>query len=92
MYQTALIAWSREQRSFDDRKTRGAIIVREHGCGFATLLALSGPLAGTFWWDGRATCDLILPLSRDRADGAPPVAFDDWILYGSWNLLPPGWG
>lgn len=91
-HEAALATWVRERDAFDDHKTAGAIIAQEHGCGFATLFVLTGPLAGTFWWDGRATCDLILPLSRDHADGAPPVTFEEWVLYGSWNLLPPGWG
>ncbi|MDN3025622.1 hypothetical protein [Streptomyces sp. S.PB5] len=73
-------------------RTAGAVVVQEHGCGFATLLALTGPLAGTLWWDGRATCDLILPLSPDHVRGARPVTFGEWLGRDSWELLPPGWG
>ncbi|NGO75444.1 SMI1/KNR4 family protein [Streptomyces sp. YC504] len=85
-------AWDAECEEFEDRKTAGAVIAQEHGCGFATLLAITGPLAGTMWWDGRATCDLILPLSLDHAGGARPVTFDEWLPRDSWDLLPPGWG
>jgi hypothetical protein len=77
---------------FEDQKTAGSIVIEEHGCGFATLLALSGPLAGTVWWDGRATCDRIVPLSLDHPRGARPVTFGEWLGRSSWDLLPPGWG
>ncbi|MFE9881704.1 SMI1/KNR4 family protein [Streptomyces sp. NPDC005784] len=50
-------AWNTEYWDFDERKTAGSVVAEEHGCGFATLLVITGPLAGTLWWDGRATCD-----------------------------------
>ncbi|MFF6930728.1 SMI1/KNR4 family protein [Streptomyces californicus] len=90
-YARAMTAWDDEAGEFEDRKTAGAVVIKEHGCGFATLLAVTGPLAGTVWWDGRATCDLILPLSLNHATGARPVTFGEWLEHGSWNLLPPGW-
>ncbi|MFG2816594.1 SMI1/KNR4 family protein [Streptomyces sp. NPDC048410] len=85
-------AWDDEADRFEDLKTAGAIVIQEHGCGFSTLLALTGPLSGTVWWDGRATCDRIVPLSLDHPDGARPVHFGEWLNHGSWALLPPGWG
>ncbi|MQY03759.1 SMI1/KNR4 family protein [Actinomadura macrotermitis] len=90
-YAQAWQAWDAEYEVFQDRKTAGAIIAQEHGCGFATLLVLTGPLAGTLWWDGRATCDLIVPLSLDHTNGARPVTFNEWLTRDSWKLLPPGW-
>lgn len=91
-YQAAWRAWDDECGVFEDRKTAGAIVIQEHGCGFATLLALTGPLAGTVWWDGRATCDLIVPLSLDHLRGARPVTFGQWLVRSSQELRPPGWG
>ena len=91
-FYTAWRAWDAECAVAEEHKAAGAIVIEEHGCGFATLLAITGPLAGTFWWDGRATCGEILPLSRDHVGGGRSVCLDEWILYGSWNLLPPGWG
>jgi hypothetical protein len=91
-FMTAWQAWDAECELAEDGKTAGAIEIEDNGCGFATLLAITGPLAGTVWWDGRATCDQIVPLSVDHAAGARPATLDEWLLYGSWNLLPSGWG
>ncbi|WP_336246736.1 SMI1/KNR4 family protein [Streptomyces cupreus] len=91
-YAAAWRAWDDEAGEFEYRKTAGALVAQEHGCGFATLLALTGPLAGTMWWDGRATCDRILPLSLDHVGGARPLTFGEWLERDSWDLLPPGWG
>lgn len=88
----AVSAWDTECEEFEDQKTAGSVVAQEHGCGFATLLVITGPLAGTLWWDGRATCDLIVPLSLDHTGDARPVSFGEWLERGSWNLLPPGWG
>ncbi|GAA0328736.1 hypothetical protein GCM10009540_55710 [Streptomyces turgidiscabies] len=73
-------------------KTAGSVVLQEYGCGFSTLLVLAGPPAGTVWWDGRATCDRIVPLSLDHVDGARPIHFGEWLRHGSWALLPPDWG
>ena len=91
-YRAAWRTWADEADRFEDLKTAGAIVIQEHGCGFSTLLALTGSLAGTVWWDGRATCDRIVPLSLDHAAGARPVRFREWLDHGSWALLPPDWG
>ncbi|MGW7427640.1 SMI1/KNR4 family protein [Streptomyces sp. NPDC054813] len=92
VYRAAWRAWADEADRFEDMKTAGAIFLQEHGCGFSTLLALTGPLAGTVWWDGRATCDRIVPLSLDHFGDAPPIRFKEWVEHGSWALLPPDWG
>ncbi|MFD6879450.1 MULTISPECIES: SMI1/KNR4 family protein [unclassified Streptomyces] len=85
-------AWYQEYEAFQDAKTAGAVVLQEKGCGFKTLPAVAGPLAGTVWWDGRASCDLIVPLSLDHPVGARPVTFGEWLRPGSWQLLPPNWG
>ncbi|MET8755542.1 SMI1/KNR4 family protein [Streptomyces sp. NPDC004667] len=81
-------AWDEECEEFEDRRTAGAMRLQEHGCGFSTLLVVSGPLAGTMWWDGRASCDLIVPLRLDPAGDGPPVTFGQWLGRNSWDLLP----
>ncbi|MFD0359082.1 SMI1/KNR4 family protein [Streptomyces sp. NPDC127110] len=85
-------AWDAECEEFEDGRTAGAMRLQEHGCGFSTLLAVTGPLAGTMWWDGRASCDLIVPLSLDHPGGGRPATFGEWLGRDSWDLLPPGWG
>ncbi|MEU3599771.1 SMI1/KNR4 family protein [Streptomyces sp. NPDC006798] len=74
-FDTAYIAWEREAEAFEAAKTAGAVVLRDGGCGFSTLLAVSGPLAGTMWFDARATCDRILPLKKDAAPGT----FAEWL-------------
>jgi hypothetical protein len=91
-HEAAVASWVRERDAYEDGKTTGAIIAQENGCGFETLLVLVGPLAGTVWWDGRVTCDLIVPLSLDHPGGAQPVTLDEWLLHRSEDLLSADWG
>ncbi|MFD6227716.1 SMI1/KNR4 family protein [Streptomyces sp. NPDC060232] len=94
-YAEAWARWDEEGEGWQDRKTAGAVVLQENGCGFRTLLVLSGPLADTVWWDGRATCDRIVPLSFDHPSGAPPLTFREWRdmgLTGHERLLGPDWG
>ncbi|MEU5161982.1 SMI1/KNR4 family protein [Streptomyces sp. NPDC020875] len=74
-FDTAYLAWEREAEAFEEAKTVGAVVIRDGGCGFSTLLVVSGPLAGTMWFDGRASCDLILPLKKDDRPGT----FAEWL-------------
>ncbi|MEV8319957.1 SMI1/KNR4 family protein [Streptomyces sp. NPDC059900] len=91
-YLAAWRVWDDEAGRFEDWKTAGAVVVQDLGCGFYTLLVLTGPLADTVWWDGRATCGRIVPLSLDHLGGAGPVRFAEWLRHDSWALLPPDWG
>ncbi|MEV5968378.1 SMI1/KNR4 family protein [Streptomyces sp. NPDC051921] len=70
--------WDAECGVLQERKTAGAVYIKEGGCGFSTLLVVTGPHRGEMWFDGRATCDLILPLER----GGRPVSFADWVGQG----------
>ncbi|WP_232838587.1 SMI1/KNR4 family protein [Streptomyces geranii] len=91
-YAAAWRVWADEADAFEELKTAGAVVVQENGCGFSTLLAVTGPLAGTMWWDGRATCGRIVTLSLDHPGGATPVRFGEWLKHGSVALLPSDWG
>ncbi|MGW2278883.1 SMI1/KNR4 family protein [Streptomyces sp. NPDC001770] len=77
--------WDAEYEVLQERKTSGAVFVQDNGCGFATLLVVTGPLRGSLWFDGRATCDRILPLTLDGR----PVSFLEWLGRESMDLL--GW-
>ncbi|MFE5620974.1 SMI1/KNR4 family protein [Streptomyces virginiae] len=70
--------WDHECGVREERKTAGAVYIQEGGCGFATLLVVTGPHRGEMWFDGRATCDQILPL---RPAGRP-VSFAEWFERG----------
>ncbi|WP_051055491.1 MULTISPECIES: hypothetical protein [Kitasatospora] len=61
----------------DDARDTGAVFLLEHGCGFSTLLVVSGPMRGTMWFDGRATCDRLNPLLNDDRR---PATFAEWYL------------
>ncbi|MEV7975013.1 hypothetical protein [Streptomyces sp. NPDC086519] len=72
-----------EYEVFQERKTSGAVFIQDNGCGFSTLLVVTGPHRGTMWFDGRATCDQILPLNLEGR----PVSFTDWLGRSSMDLL-----
>jgi hypothetical protein len=82
-YQQAWEQWDAEYEVFQERKTSGAVFIQDNGCGFSTLLVVAGPHRGTIWFDGRATCDQILPLNLDGR----PVSFTDWVGRSSTDLL-----
>ncbi|MFD5520684.1 SMI1/KNR4 family protein [Streptomyces sp. NPDC127066] len=82
-YRAAWEQWDAEYEVFQERKTSGAVFIQENGCGFSTLLVVTGPHRGSLWFDGRATCDLILPLNLDGR----PVSFTDWLARRSMDLV-----
>ncbi|MFI6122670.1 SMI1/KNR4 family protein [Streptomyces sp. NPDC051064] len=84
-YQAACEQWDAEYEVFQERKTSGAVFIQDNGCGFSTLLVVTGPHRGSLWFDGRATCDQILPLNL----GGQPVSFTDWLARRSMDLV--GW-
>ncbi|MGW0667159.1 SMI1/KNR4 family protein [Streptomyces sp. NPDC002746] len=84
-YQAAWKQWDAEYEVFQERKTSGAVFIQDNGCGFSTLLVVTGPHRGSVWFDGRATCDRILPLNLDGR----PVSFTDWLSRRSMDLV--GW-
>ncbi|MEW1719748.1 SMI1/KNR4 family protein [Streptomyces sp. NPDC093109] len=84
-YRAAWQQWDAEYEVFQERKTSGAVFIQDNGCGFSTLLVVTGPYRGSLWFDGRATCDRILPLNL----GGRPVLFTDWLARSSMDLV--GW-
>ncbi|MEU7020466.1 SMI1/KNR4 family protein [Streptomyces sp. NPDC046203] len=82
-YQAAWDQWDSEFGVLQERKTSGAVVLQENGCGFSTLLVVTGPHRGSLWFDARATCDKILPLNLNGR----PVSFTDWLARGSMGLL-----
>jgi hypothetical protein len=82
-YQAAWEQWDAEYEVFQERKTSGAVFIQDNGCGFSTLLVVSGPYRGSLWFDARTTCDQILPLHL----GGQPVSFMDWLARRSMDLV-----
>ncbi|MEU6478885.1 SMI1/KNR4 family protein [Streptomyces sp. NPDC047017] len=82
-YRAAWGKWDDEYGVLQDHKTSGAVFVQENGCGFATLLVVTGAHRGEMWCDARATCDLILPM---RLGGGVPVSFAQWLDHGCVTL------
>ncbi|MER5401713.1 SMI1/KNR4 family protein [Streptomyces sp. NPDC002599] len=82
-YRAAWEQWDAEYEVFQERKTSGAVFIQDNGCGFSTLLVVTGPYRGSLWFDGRATCDLILPMTLDGR----PVSFTDWLARRSMDLV-----
>ncbi|MFD6555817.1 SMI1/KNR4 family protein [Streptomyces sp. NPDC058398] len=82
-YQAAWEQWDAEYGVLQELKTSGAVFVQDNGCGFSTLLVVTGPHSGSLWFDGRATCDQILPLNLDGR----PVSFTDWLAHSSMDLV-----
>ncbi|WP_431968921.1 SMI1/KNR4 family protein [Actinacidiphila sp. bgisy160] len=76
-HRTAHRAWEEAADAADEARTAGAVILLEHGCGFATLLVVSGPQRGTMWFDGRATSDRVHPLPNDAGR---PATFAEWYV------------
>jgi hypothetical protein len=84
-YKAAWEQWGAEYEVFQERKTSGAVFIQDNGCGFSTLLVVTGPHRDSLWFDGRATCDQILPLNL----GSQPVPFTDWLARRPMDLV--GW-
>ena len=80
-------AWSESADAADAAecaRTSGTVPLSDDGCGFHTLLVVSGPMRGAVWFDGRASCDRLNPLLND--DGQP-ATFAEWYL--DWLTQPP---
>ncbi|GAA3392733.1 SMI1/KNR4 family protein [Streptomyces roseoviridis] len=79
----AWAVWDAECGVLQERKTAGAVSIREGGCGFHTLLVVTGPHRGEMWFDSRATCDLIVPMRfRGR-----PATFADWVAHPGVDMV-----
>ncbi|MYT24409.1 hypothetical protein GTW69_29685 [Streptomyces sp. SID7760] len=76
-YQADHDAWVDAAHAAEAARATGAVFLCDDGCGFYTLLVVSGPMRGTMWFDGRATCDRLNPLLNDDRQAA---TFAEWYL------------
>ncbi|MFD8913164.1 SMI1/KNR4 family protein [Streptomyces sp. NPDC059575] len=76
-YQAEYDTWQEAADELEAARVAGAVFLHDDGCGFSTLLVVSGPMRGTMWFDGRATCDRLNPLLNDDRRAA---TFTEWYL------------
>ncbi|MFE5208785.1 SMI1/KNR4 family protein [Streptomyces sp. NPDC056600] len=89
----AYAAWTARCDELDDTLTQGTLCVSSQGCGYYSLLVVTGPLRGTMWDDVRAVGEGVLPIRRKDDDR--PLPFTDWYLHwlttaerDAWNPPP----
>lgn len=72
-FDRAYDAWSARCEELYDAQEAGAVFLSEQGCGYASLLVMTGPQRGAIWWDLR-------PMDR----GIEPTGHDFGHWYRSW--------
>ncbi|QCX78884.1 SMI1 / KNR4 family protein [Streptomyces sp. YIM 121038] len=72
-------AWEARYDVLHDSLTDGTLHLGHQGCGYYTLLAVTGPERGTLWDDVRAVGEGVQPVTRQDK---PRVTFAQWYL--SW--------
>ncbi|MEU7643271.1 SMI1/KNR4 family protein [Streptomyces huasconensis] len=71
--------WDRREDELLATLAEGTLCVSEQGCGYYTLLALTGPERGTMWHDARAAAEGALPVEFVGRPGR--VTFAAWYLH-----------
>ncbi|MET9065051.1 SMI1/KNR4 family protein [Streptosporangium sandarakinum] len=75
-YRRAFGIWNDELDELDEALAAGTLYMSDRGCGYYTLLAVTGPERGTMWEDVRAVGMGIVPLGGDGGR----VTFGQWYL------------
>ncbi|MEU9832168.1 SMI1/KNR4 family protein [Streptosporangium sp. NPDC048047] len=76
-YRRAFGAWDDEFDELDEALVAGTLCVSDRGCGYHTLLVVTGPERGTVWEDVRAVGMGVVPLGD--GDGGR-MTFAEWYL------------
>lgn len=63
-FTAAHAAWEARYDELDDALTDGTLCIGEQGCGYYSLLVVTGPLSGTAWDDVRAVGEGVAPTRR----------------------------
>ncbi|MEU1019468.1 SMI1/KNR4 family protein [Streptomyces sp. NPDC005898] len=74
-----LHAWDTREDELLDALSEGTLCVSSQGCGYYTLLALTGPARGTMWHDARAAAEGLLPV--EIIGGPGRLTFAPWYLH-----------
>ncbi|MER7792515.1 SMI1/KNR4 family protein [Streptomyces sp. NPDC097640] len=71
-------AWDARHDELLDALTEGTLCIGHQGCGYYSLLVVTGPLSGTMWDDARAVREGVVPVELIRKTGH--VSFAEWYL------------
>ncbi|NBE50462.1 SMI1/KNR4 family protein [Streptomyces boluensis] len=83
-------AWDRRWEELSDTLTDGTLCVGEQGCGYYTLLAVTGDERGTMWDDVRAVGEGVLPAARTREDRTTYAQwYLNWLRYAERRATTP---
>ncbi|RZU73657.1 SMI1/KNR4 family protein SUKH-1 [Micromonospora kangleipakensis] len=76
-FDAALRDWWRRGVEIEDDPalTQGALFLDDRGCGFSTLLVVSGPARGSMWFDDRCVDGGLRPVLDDAGER---VGFAHW--------------
>ncbi|MFF9321615.1 SMI1/KNR4 family protein [Streptomyces sp. NPDC014735] len=72
-FRRAYAAWDAHYEELYDAQEAGAVFLSEQGCGYASLMVMTGPHRGVIWEDLR-------PMDR----GIEPTGHDFTYWYRSW--------
>ncbi|MEV5977913.1 SMI1/KNR4 family protein [Streptomyces sp. NPDC052114] len=72
-------AWDRRDDELLDALTEGARYMTDQGCGYYTLMALTGPERGTMWNDARAAAEGVIPFAF--LNSTERVTFAQWYVH-----------
>jgi hypothetical protein len=78
-FTAAHATWTARCDELYDALTEGTLCISSQGCGYYSLLVVTGPLRGTVWEDVRAVGEGVVPVRRHGEDR--PVSFTDWYLH-----------
>jgi hypothetical protein len=67
-FRRAYAAWDARYEELSDAQEAGAVFLSEQGCGYASLLVMTGPHRGAIWEDLRPADGGIEPSGHDFAD------------------------
>jgi hypothetical protein len=74
----AYAAWDVRRDELHDAFTERTLCISHQGCGYYSLLAVTGPLRGTMWNDIRAIGEGVVPVEPRGRTGH--VSFAQWYL------------
>ncbi|GGT04726.1 hypothetical protein GCM10010271_03310 [Streptomyces kurssanovii] len=75
----AYAAWQAREDELHDALTEGTLCISDRGCGYYSLLVVTGPHRGTVWEDVRAVGEGVVPIRL--VGGTGHLSFAEWYLH-----------